>query len=281
MIGAFVFALAVQPDELAFVARFYKPGSAKSRYELYVSNREAKQRRLLPMPEEPFRAVWQGKNHLLVETDKHWYVGDVRAWKPVLIKGALDQNLVESRNRAYPPGEPWFQVDEQPGYLKFDLAKRAFVPHPSAKSGDIPLNEEGLTEVQDPNGNTLKLQQFEPFSFLVKGKEVAADYEFQRVWRVGDSMFMVCGTHSSSSGSVNQVVALLKGQAPRVVIPEANSFDFVASRPLFAYCTPRSTSPLGKIQVWSSELHVGDWRRGTEKAVLSGAIHVTTVSIRP
>ncbi len=293
MFSALVFIQQHQPvvrdrDRLAVVARLYKQGKAKSRFELYLDGQYGGVRRLLPMPVEPFRAVWVSSSELVVQTDRGWYFGNKDKWKPKLIKETGDFNLVESRNRTWKPSEPEFFVDEQPGYFVFDKKSLKFKEQTGSSAHDVKLAESGRTTIEEPNGGKLEVEPFQYFSYKVSGKEVEAENEFQRAWRDKDRLWVLAGTHSSGSGSVNSILLFEKGKEPRVVIPEANCMDMHESRPYFAYCTPRTTSPLNpkdpsSIQVWSSELVVGDWTysTGVRRTVYGGAIHVASVSIRP
>ncbi|MEI7575574.1 MAG: hypothetical protein WCK51_01680 [Armatimonadota bacterium] len=275
-------------DHLAVVARFYKPRKAASRFELYLDGEFGGKRRLLSMPKEPHRAVWASPFALLVQTDLGWYLGNVKSWKPKLIKDSGDYNLIESRNRTWKPGEPEFSIDEKPGYFIFDPAASQFKTQKISTNHDVKLAEEGPTDIDEPNGSKLKVEPFQSFSYHARSKEVESEYEFQRAWRDNNRLFVMTGTHSSTSGSINSLLLFEKSQPPRTLISEANNIDFHESRGYFAYCTPRTTSPLdpknpNSIQVWSSELVAGNWLSQTtpQKRLYIGAVHVASVSIRP
>jgi hypothetical protein len=293
MLTAIVFPPATQSvlasqDRLAVVARFYKPGKAKSRFELYLDGEFGGRKRQLTMPKEPNRAVWVSSSSLLVQTDLGWYLGDVKSWKPKLLKDTGDYNVVESKYRSWKPGEPEFSIDEQPSHFVFDLKSSKFKTLANSKNQDVPLAEEGPTEIDEPNGGKLSVEPFQFFSYKIGEKQVEAEYEFQRAWRNKERLFVMTGTHSSTSGSVNSLILFEKGNEPRILVREANNIDFHESRGYYAYCTPRTTSPLEpknpkSIQVWSSELIVGNWLSRTVpmRRLYSGAVHVSSVSIRP
>ena len=275
-------------DRLAVVARFYKPGKAKSRFELYLDGEFGGRKRQLTMPKEPNRAVWVSASSLLVQTDLGWYLGDVKSWKPKLLKDTGDYNVVESKYRSWKPGEPEFSIDEQPGHFVFDPKASKFKTLNDSKNRDVPLSEQGPTEIEEPNGGKLSVEPFQFFSYNIGEAKVDAEYEFQRAWRNKDRLFVMTGTHSSTSGSVNSLIMFEKEKQPRVLFKEANNFDFHESRGYYAYCTPRTTSPLDpknskSIQVWSSELVVGNWHSRTipMRRLYMGAVHVSSVSIRP
>ena len=275
-------------ERLAVVARFYKPGKAASRFELYLDGEFGGKRRMLAMPKEPNRAVWVSSSSLLVATDLGWYLGNVKSWKPKLIKGSGDYNLVESRNRTWKPGAPEFSIDEQPGYFVFDPTASKFKTQQAPTNHDVKLTEEGPTEIDEPNGGKLKVEPFQFFNYQVADKEVEAEYEFQRAWRDKDRLFVMTGTHSSGAGSINSLILFEKEKQPRALFKEANNVDFHESRGYFAFCTPRTTSPLdpknsNSIRVWSSELIAGNWMSRTTpmKLLYTGAVHIASVSIRP
>lgn len=275
-------------ERLAIVARFYKPGKAPSRFELYLDAEFGGKKRQLPMPKEPSRAVWVSSSALLVQTDAGWYFGDVKKWAPKLLKDTGDYNVVESRLRTWKPGEPEFLIDEKPGYFVFDPKSAKFRTQKESTNRDVKLAETGPTEIEEPNGGRLSVEPFQFFSYNVGEKKVEAEYEFQRAWRDQDRLFVMTGTHSSGAGSVNSLILFAKSQQPRVIVEEANNVDFHESRGYYAYCTPRTTSPLDpknpkSIQVWSSELIAGNWLSRTTpvRRLYSGAVHVSSVSVRP
>jgi hypothetical protein len=275
-------------ERLAVVARFYKPGKAPSRFEVYLDGEFGGQKRQLKMPREPHRAVWVSSSSLLVQTDSGWYLGDVKSWKPKLLNDSGDYNMVESRYRSWKPGEPEFTIDEQPSHFIFDPKLSKFKTQKTSATQDVSLAEEGATEIEEPNGGKLSVEPFQYFSYNLQNKTVQAEYEFQRAWRSKERLFVMTGTHSSGSGSVNSLILFEKDKEPRVIFAEANNVDFHESRGYFAYCTPRTTAPLDpknkkSIRVWSSELIAGNWISRTipMRRLYSGAVHVSSVSIRP
>lgn len=286
ILAPLVVAIAAQP-QLAFVARFYKPGTQKSRMEIYTSDLTGGNRKRYQTSSEPYFIHWLGKDRLVWVGDKSVWTSKLSPWKPVKVSSD-DWGFQESRHRTFMPGSPifWKEHDETKGNwilnattLKLEQAM------PDPNHGEIKLSEDTVTSVPNPSNpdHPLQLKMYEEMSYWNQGKDVELDLTPFRAFNTdgGDKLWVVAGTHFSSSGTVTAVLLFEKGKAPRTILDYANQYDFLIERPTFAYCTPRETSALGKKQVWTSELHVGDWRKGTNKTILKGLVWVPSVSIRP
>ena len=280
--------LSASQPSLCFVARFYKSGNAKSKFELFVSDLSGGDRRLLPTTEEPMAAQWIGHDRLAWFSEKGLWTSKLSPWKPVQIKKTTSFHFEESRLRSTEPGMPDFVED-------FDRSRGVFALNPTTlkleRSADSPhheeieLTNERRTSVPHPNApdHPLMLQQMEDFTFWDKGKMVPCGWELQRAFNsdAGAKLWLVVGTHSSTSGQVNGVLLLQKGKDMSLLFEDANCFDLIPQRSTFAYCTDRETMSMGKKEVWTSELHVGDWKKGSNRAILKGLVWVPSVSIRP
>ena len=177
----------------------------------------------------------------------------------------------------------------------FDRTKGVFVLDPKTlkieqametpRHTDIEIDSEKEVSIPDPSNpdHPIKGKLFDGFRYWQNGKEVKSDWDVFRAWNTngGSTLWLVMGTHVSSSGDINGVMLFEKGKAPKTIFEDANCFDFWQDRNAFAYCTPRDTSSLGKKQVWTSALHVGDWKKGTNRTILKGLVWVPSVSIRP
>lgn len=288
LVATIFLAPVATPPSLCFVARFYKSGSAKSKFELYVSDLSAGNRKMLPTPEEPVAAQWIGRDRIAWFSEKALWTSKLAPWKPMMVKRTTTLHFGESRYRDTEPGKPIFVED-------FDRSKGIFVLDPSTLKveramesphhQEIQLNEEKPTEVPNPSSpeHPLALQMFEEFKYWRGTKEETCEWPPYRAWNTdgGNKLWVLIGTHFSSSGDVNGMMLFEKGRDPRTLFDDGNCVDFWSSRSLFAYCTYRNTSSLGKKQVWTSELHVGDYKKGTNKAVIKGLAWVPSVSIRP
>ncbi len=283
-----VIAFAATQPSLAFVARFYKSGSAKSHFELYVSDLSGGNRKMLKTTEEPSAVQWIGRDRLAWFSEKALYTSKLTPWKPVQVKKTSTLHFEESRYRSSEPGMPEFIED-------FDRSKGVFIMNDSTgklerafespRHEEIVLSEEDRMSVPHPNApdHPLKLLKHEDFTFWDKGKDVPCGWELQRAWNsdAGSKLWLLVGTHSSTSGDLNGIMLFQKGKDMNLLFEDANRFDLFPYRTLYAYCTSRETTSLSKKQVWTSELHVGDWKKGTDKTILKGVVWVPSVSIRP
>jgi hypothetical protein len=287
LIASTLLAVVAAQPSMAFVARFYKSGTAKSRFELYVSDLAAGNRKVLPTTEEPVAVQWIGHDRLAWFSEQGLWTSKLSPWKPIKIKKTTTLHFGDSRHRNTEPGMPELVED-------FDRTKGVFVLNPktltvdraadSPHHGDIDLPDEQPFSIPDPNqvDHPIKGKLFDGFSYWANGKEVKSDWDLFRAWTTdGDKLWLGIGSHTSTSGDINGLMLFEKGKEPRIIFENGNCVDFWPERNTYAYCTPRDTSTLGKKQVWSSELHVGDWRKGTGRTVLKGIVWVPSVSIRP
>ncbi len=283
-----IIALAAIQPSLVFVARFYKPGSAKSQFELYVSDLAGGNRKLLKTTEEPVSVQWVGHDRLLWLSESALWTSKLSPWKPLLVKKSTTLHFERSRDRISAPGMPELieDFDRTKGLYGFNVEtlkvdQMVETPHHT----DIDFPEDGDFTIPDPNhdDHPIKGKRFDGFSYFDKGKETKSEWDIFRAWRTdGNSkLWALIGSHTSSSGDINGIMLFEKGKSPRTIFEDGNCFDFWPERSTFAYCTSRDTSNLGKKQVWTSALHVGDWKKGTNKTVLNGVIWVPSVSIRP
>ena len=281
------FLLSASQPSLAFVARFYKPGNAKSQFELFVSDMNGQNRKELKTPVEPVAVQWIGHDRLAWFSEKALYTSKLSPWKPVLVKKTTTLRFAESRTRNTEPGMPEFVED-------FDRSKGVFILDPktlkleraadSPRHQDIPISDDQQTSIPDPNNpdHPIKAKRFEGFSYWLNGKEAKSEWDAFRAWTTdGGRLWISIGSHTSTSGDINGLMLFEKGKKPKTIFENGNCVDFWPARDLYAYCTPRDTSTLGKKQVWSSELHVGDWKKGTDRTILKGLVWVPSVSIRP
>lgn len=278
--------LVAQPN-LAFVARFYKTGNAKSRFELYISDFDGGNRKLLSTPMEPNFVQWVGKNRLVWTADKGIYSSALSPWKPTLVKKTDTLRFRESRWRRNKPGMPEFEGNLTSGdvytlnlgTLKLEKLKV------EDNGNEIPIRDDGPMRFSDPSAPNqyIHATAYDGFTYQVDGKEVKSEWNIYRAWfaEKNTQLWLVIGSHDSTSGDTNGMMLFEKGKKPRTIFEDANNVDFWPARNTYAYCTSRETQTLDRKEVWTSELHIGDWAKGTNKAILKGLVWVPSVSIRP
>ena len=250
--------------ELAYTCRYYKPGKAKSRHELYLIRGDGTGRRLLPTANEPYRVKWVGKNRL------EWteYRGDGE----VVMTSSLS---------------PWKPV-------------KANKPASDELSGErLPKNcvwEEG--QVVLPNANALAIEKGGKLSEgeftddrTIAGVGVWAEPYLSRVYRhkPTDRVFFLAGSSTSTWGA-SYAFFSWKASDPagtaKCLFNEANSFQFQPDEDVYAWVHHRTAEPLdpknpdGK-QVWVGAVGVGSQKLGKRVFPVSGVAWATSVAIRP
>ena len=280
------FAISANQPSLAFVARFYKPGPHKSQFQIFVSDLSGNGRKVLKTPEEPNAVQWIGKDQLVWTAKSGIWTSKLSMWHPMLVKDSKGLNFCESRWRVSQPGHPELQKgqDETKGIFQLNPQKgeiEQIVRTPNHT--ETALSDDTFTKFDDPNDpdHPISLKKYEGFGFWQDGKMVTNEWSAFRAWSLGTQLWIYMGSHDSTSGDINGIMLFEKGKKARTIFENANMFDFWRDRAIYAYCSPRTTSKLGKKEVWPSELHIGDWKKGTDRAILKGLVWVPSVSIRP
>ncbi len=288
ILSSFAFAAIASQPSLAYIARIYKPGAAKSRFEIYVSNLDGTNRKMLTTAEEPHFIQWIGKDRLAWTTDKGVYTSKLSPWKPMFVKDSSNCNFRESRWRTSEPGQPDFMqgFDDSKGYFHLNPQTLQLEAATDPDNPDeYALNDEMATDILNPcdPSHNLSIKKYETFHYWSKGKDVESDYDAMRAIKAegGKSLWVITGTHDSTTGDTNCLMLFQQGKEPKTIFDDANGFDFWRGRNTYAYCTTRELTKLGSKQVWTSKLRVGDWSKGTNKTLLNGLIWIPSVSIRP
>lgn len=268
MIVALVLAAHLQDKaffskvELAVACRYYKPGKAKSRHQLYLIRGDGTGRRLLPTAGEPWSVRWVGRDRL--EWDD--YGGDVAVtmtsklspWKPVRIP--MNDNSYNDRS-------PW------PGFEW--VTGQMALPNGEAMSFDEKgrlLNEE-LDDVTIAGVTSPCL----PFrSFAVRQPKTRRTLFISTSWL-------------SSWGQYYALFEWNELDPPgtaKALFHSATDFDFEPGRDLYAWATHRDILPLdpkkpkGRV-VWTGAVGLGSQKLGKRVFPVSGVAYATSVAIRP
>lgn len=291
MISALLLLAAAQPDQLAHISRFYKPGATPSSLELYLSSMDGTKSRKLAMEQTPIGVSWLGKDRLAVHTQVGVYVGSIKSWKPKLVMETAYYQLALSENRTSAPGVVQLAKYEDGDNailnaktLKIDPMDYSKVPEPLDAV-------DGKYSVTEPNGAALTLEFGKSIEFPGKSTSDKRSYFFQRGWNMpkgaGKQLFLLANSESLvSDENLNSMLLLEKSKKPRVLFGYADSFDFWFQRPTFAYTTKQIETPLNPKNkksslVLTNELRVGDWTKGTERKVFNGPVRTVSVAIRP
>jgi hypothetical protein len=250
--------------ELAFTCRYYKPGNAKSRHELYLMKGDGSGRRLLPTATEPYRVKWVGKDRL--------------QWVEVLKDGEV---LMTSKLSPWKP----VKTNEQ---LSDALSGEGLPKNCVWESGQVPL----------PTGKAITVAaggQLDESEFTddesIAGVGVWAEPYLSRVYRhkPTDRVFFLAGSSTSTWGA-SYAFFSWKASDPvgtaKCLFSEANSFQFQPDQDIYAWVHHRIAEPLdpkkpdGK-QVWVGALGVGSQKLGKRVFPVSGVAWATSVAIRP
>jgi hypothetical protein len=276
--SATVFA---QP-QLAFTARFYSSSEKKTRHQLYVSNLNGSERKLLGTPQEPFAVQWLGKDQLVFKTDAGLFYSKLSPWKPVRIPNTAGVNFLYSRSRFDKPGNPTF-IDEQELVIRLGFENGRRIPSEAGTyPGEIDLSE-SLIHVQIPGSKAaLDLVKNQDFDFVGKDPESAhAFFGVERAWKSPSALWVLTGEHDSTSGYRCALLKFEGVEKPSLLFDNANNFDVFPGRDTIAFTTARVTTKLGENEVWVSELKVGSLSSLTSRSILKGKVWVSSVSIRP
>lgn len=290
MISALLLAVAAQPDQLALVSRFYKPGAAVSRLEIYLSALDGTKLRRLPLKEVPTRVSWLGNDRLAVLTQVGVYVGSIKSWKPELVDATTYYELSNSENKITPPGTVQLSKYEDGDNAvlnpkSLDLGKIDF-----SKLSNLLTDTDGVYSVKEPNGTDLNLEVGKPMSLPGIDPNDKREYLFRRGWKSGQNgerLFLFATSMiNQTNGDLKSVVMLEKNKKPKVLFGHVIDFDFWSQRSSFAYCTREKESlldPKNKKSslVTTNELHIGDWMKGTDRKLFSGPSRTISAAIRP
>jgi hypothetical protein len=290
MISALVLVAASQPDQLAFVSRFYKPGAAVSRLEIYLSALDGTKRRMLPLQEVPLQVRWLERDRLAVQTQLGVYVGSVKSWKPKLIDSTTYYEITSATDRITAPGIVQLSKYEDgdnavldPKTLNLDKIDFSKLPEPI----DAVDSTYSTTE---PNGGKLSFEVGKPMSLPGMNPNEKREFLFRRGWFSGTGpkrLFLQATANiNETNGDLKSMIVLEANKKPRVLWGHVIDFDFWDQRPSYAYCSREKESlldPKNKKSsvVTTNELHIGDWIKGTDRKLFSGAVRTVSVAIRP
>ena len=252
----------LSPPRLAFAARFYKQGKAKSRIELYVSDLGAGHRRLLPTTEVPVNVIWLDTNRLAwfsgyEDRNRHYWVSSIRHWAPKLSMEGANRLAIASRE--------------------------AIVP---VTGGKEVLPEEGVGEHLTMSNVEDKLPASRVGWLTLKSGQKTWKFENEalHIWKTqnGRRLWVLSGYRPTGFLEIDELSLWEKGLSPRTIFSNAGQYDFREDRDIYAFRTPFITRKLNDGRhVWVTDLHVGNWTRRTEKTVIQGLAEIIAVSVRP
>lgn len=253
----------INQPALAYVARYYKQGKAKSKEELYVSNLDGGHRRLLTTSGDVREVHWLDHNRLIWssyagEATEYW-TSRLNPWRPQRTDASKNERLfAESRQAIVPP-----QAEE---HKLVEIGERA---------PDI--------ELTSPD-DKLPTSPFQTVKLRYEKTNVIIDSQLLHIWKTQNQsrLWILSGDRPTGFHEIDSLHLWQRGKAPQQIFTYAGQYDFREDRDIFAYRTPFTTRPLkdGR-RVWVTNLHVGNWRTKTDKTIIEGLVLVTNVSIQP
>ncbi|MEI7575573.1 MAG: hypothetical protein WCK51_01675 [Armatimonadota bacterium] len=287
MISALVLLAAAQPDELAFVSRFYKPGTASSKLELYLSALDGTKRRRLPLEQLPTRVAWLGKDRLAVQTQVGVYVGSVKNWKPELIDATAYYEISDATSRITAPGTLSLSKYEDGEGAVLNPRTMKLQPIDFSKTPKFLDWKDDKYTTTDPDGAPLVLESGKQIVVPGMSREDKRQFLFHRGWHStsGTKRLFLLATarEDQTNGDLKSILILESKKKPRVLFGHVIDFDFWEGRPTFAYCSKEIESPLtpkSSSTVTTNELHIGDWIKGTDRKLFAGPVRTISVAIR-
>ncbi|MBS1704602.1 MAG: hypothetical protein JST40_01910 [Armatimonadetes bacterium] len=273
---------APAPTDLAIAARFYKAGKAKSKFEICLIKSDGSGLRVLPTTGDVGSVRWVGKDRLawIKYGDKGstLWTSRLSPWKPVQIAKGNSIGTEDSYERTAPPGVAAFRIDDrivivdpQSGKTQDWLMGR--------RESSFPLEESGTHEFK---GATYAFNDDGDYGATsIQGEGWTLEGNRMRARPSANEVTFYDWDHNSTSGSI-QTVWVWDGKAkPKIILECVNSFDYWPGRDIVAATSPRETSSLGKLEVWTSTLSVGYISHPPAKVILKGLVWVANVAVRP
>ncbi len=260
--------------EIAYVIRRYKPGKARSRFQIEICQVNGERLRRLSVPSEPGRVMWRDRGHLVWDDGSTIFETTLRGGKTRrLATGILDSEVVRL---AF--GKPSFtnwNEDRARSYLVGDRVRQA----PFSWFYDFP--EDGNLQFIGSKGEPRELDGEADDSAVNKSIRGLLNFVSSKVLNGHKGAWIA--TDSSMVGGrtlLGLTYEEISGKQ-RLLLSEAGSFSGDPYGSVLTSTTRSNTRKLGSLRVFMNELVVMNWRTGKSRLLRSGDILVTSVSMRP
>lgn len=260
--------------EIAYVIRRFKPGKARSRFQIEICQVNGERLRRFSVPSEPHSVMWRGRNHLLWGDGSNVYEMTLRAGKTRRLgTGILDSEVVRIAF-GKPSFTNWNQEHAR-SYLVGDRVTSA----PLSWFFNFP--EDGNLKFLGSKGETREI--FDEADDSAVNKSIRGLLNFVSSKVLNDQQGAWIATDSSMAGGrtlLGLTYEEISGKQ-RLLISEAGSFSGDPYGSVLTFTTRSNIRKLGSLRVFMNELVVMNWRTGKSWVLRSGDMLITSVSMRP
>jgi len=297
MIASLALVLAAKPVALAYCARYYAAGAAKSWFRVYVCDESGGGRKVVSTStRNASQVMWAGSNRLV-------WIEDANGDQPTLWTATLGTKAKKLRTltsgdvgerkwMTVAPGTAALTSDNGTVYVGAD-GKVSRGPAPVAPVNRLlpTFADNGEWEFKGAGDYTLVARQTDDGASV---KAVSLD-GISTVWssdedrlaqlmtaKDGKTAFVLTFSHDSTTGSHFGLVRvdLLTGKSASV-FENASNADYWPSRTTFAWTDGRELSPVASKQLWTNSLWIADSQAGWRKRVVTGPVWVLDGMLRP
>jgi len=296
MLATLALSLVAQPVALAYCARYYTTGPAKSGFRVYVCDQSGGGRRQISATtRDASEVMWAGKDRLV-------WVEDARGEKPTLWTATLTTKAKKLRDLAkddvgerkwmtLAPGTAALISENGTIYVGADgKVSRGKAPEAPVKRWLPTFADNGEWRVKGRGDYALRAKQSDDEALVTAEGPAGRD-----VWKSDESRlaqlmtsdplnaaFILTFTHDSTTGSHFGLVQFdFQTGKSKQLFEDATNADFWPGRPTLAWTTPRELKPIGGKQLWTSNLWVNDAQENWRKRVVTGNVWVLDAAIRP
>lgn len=297
MLATLALSLVAQPVALAYCARYYTTGQAKSGFRVYVCDQSGGARKQVSTSgRDASEVMWAGKDRLV-------WVEDAHGEKPTLWTATLTTKAKKLRDLAkddvgerkwmtLAPGTAALISENGTIYVGADgKVSHGKPPEAPVKRWLPTFADNGEWEVTGSGGYTLQAHQSEDRSYVKAVNKSGFTNmwvsEEQRLAQLmttldGKTAYLLTFTHDSTTGSHFGLIRFefATGKSA-LVFDDATNADFWPGRPTLAWTTPRELKPIGGKQLWTNHMWVKDSQADWSKRVVTGNVWVLDAAIRP
>lgn len=303
MISLLLAAAAPEPD-LAFVARYYKQGKAKSTYRVFLARHDGTGIRIAPgAPEGTMSLSWVDHDTLALVRDV-----DDKSSEVIAYDVRTKKSWVVAKVSAFsyfskdPAGADFLAVDGKAFRVSRDKITEVTYP-----SDDVPFGKPvNATDDASPWSGTVKLGNgrvanltYKPgfdnddgeFDVAVAAGETKHTYHLKGLQvesampSSGRGLFVVTSVPFRKVNRVNRLYRLdTESGKAELLVDGVGNLSFTATSPWWT-AEQAEGSPMTKLkdgrQVYTNWLYTGNWKTGEKWTVATGLVNVSRAVFRP
>lgn len=269
--------------EIAYVIRRYKPGKARSRFEIEISSLDGSRRRVLPTPDPPNEIRWLDHSTLIWSGERGLWKSKLSPWRPRLaiavtpkarawdVRFTPQADEICNRVREV-------EVEERP----FSWAKGRITPIPKLTEYDRGRTPDYEFVIKDRRGKPRML-------FIPEGADSAVAGAMNGMSSFCGSLALprnqgiwILARGGMSTAEYMQGLVWEKPDGKQVArVEDAYSLDADPRRDAIVYASWMHIAPLGKLSLFMNQLEVCNWKTGAKKVLVAGHVSISAVTVRP